>query len=256
MSWDPATYLTFAGERERPFHDLVARVGVTEASFVVDLGCGPGTATATLLARWPSARVVGVDSSAPMIARAGLVADPPRFSFILADVREWDPPEEPDVIVANAVFQWVPGHESVITRLAARLRPGGALAFQVPANFSSPTHTLLRRLASEERWGLPPGLLREAPVFRPEGYLRLLQGAGLRADVWETTYLHVLDGADPVLRWVRGTAMRPVLDALDPDRVAVFESEYAALLREAYPAGADGRTVLPFRRIFAVGHRP
>ncbi len=71
---------------------------------------------------------------------------------------------------------------------------------------------------------------------------------------WETTYLHVLSGADPVLEWLRGTGLRPVLAALsaaDGDR---FCAELAAALRAAYPRGAHG-TPFPFRRIFAVGHR-
>ncbi len=248
-SWDPACYLACAGERERPFHELVARVGVADPSFVVDLGCGPGTATVSLLTRWPAARVVGVDSAAAMLARADEVADPPRLSFVLSDIRDWEPPEPPDVVIANAVLQWVPGHEALIGRLAARLPPAGALAFQVPGNFERPTHTLLRQLA-------PPGLLRDAPVLEPAGYLRLLQAAGLAADVWETTYLHVLTGPDPVLEWVRSTALRPVLDALDAGAAAELEAEYAARLRAAYPPDGEGRTVLPFRRIFAVGHRP
>ncbi|MHB8505759.1 MAG: methyltransferase domain-containing protein [Acidimicrobiales bacterium] len=245
-SWDPVSYLAFAGERERPFGELVGRVGVARPSLVVDLGCGPGTATVSLLTRWPTARVIGVDSSAAMLARAEEVADPPRLSFVLADIRDWEPPEPPDVVIANAVLQWVPGHEELIARLAARLAPGGALALQVPGNFDQPSHTLLRQLA-------PPGLLRDAPVLDPAGYLRLLQGAGLVADVWETTYLHVLAGPDPVLEWVRGTALRPVLDALDAGAAAELEAEYAARLRAAHPADASGMTVLPFRRVFAVG---
>jgi trans-aconitate 2-methyltransferase len=76
------------------------------------------------------------------------------------------------------------------------------------------------------------------------------------ADAWETTYLHVLTGADPVLAWVRSTVLRPVLALLPEDDAARFTAEYADALRQAYPARADGTTVLPFRRVFAVGHRP
>lgn len=254
--WDPARYLAFAGERERPFHDLVGRVRTEHPRFVVDLGCGPGTATAQLLRRWPEARVVGVDASPAMIARAGELARAPRLCFLEADVTTWEPDGAPDVIVANALWQWVPDHPTVLERLAGRLAAGGSLAFQVPGNFAAPSHALLRELASSGRWPIPPGLVREAPVLEPAGYLELLHRLGLEGDVWETTYLHVLQGADPVLDWVRGTALRPVLGVLRPDDAAEFEAAYGAALRAAYPADGAGRTVLPFRRIFAVGRRP
>ena len=97
---------------------------------------------------------------------------------------------------------------------------------------------------------------RADAVLSPAGYLDVLTGAGLQADVWETTYLHVLTGEDPVLRWVGGTALRPALEQLTAADATAFSAEYAAALRAAYPRRADGTTVLPFRRVFAVGHRP
>lgn len=261
VTWDPARYLSFADERQRPLVDLVARVRTRDARLVVDLGCGPGTAAALLLERWPAARVVGVDSSPEMLARAARVASAPRVCFEQADLRTWEPDGPPDVVVANAVLQWVPDHVEVIGRFAGLLAPGGSLALQVPGNFGAPSHTAMRQLAGSGRWPLPAGLLRESPVLRerpvlePAGYLSVLTGLGLDADVWETTYLHVLTGTDPVLEWTRGTALRPLLEVLGDD-AASFEAAYAAALREAYPPDAAGRTVLPFRRIFAVGRRP
>ena len=254
--WDPARYSAFAGERERPFAELVARVRTRDARSVVDLGCGPGTATVQLLERWPAARVVGVDSSPAMLARAARVARAPRLCFEQADLTTWEPDEPPDVVVANAVLQWVPDHVEVIGRFAALLAPGGSLALAVPGNFGAPSHTCMRQLAASGRWPVPAGLLRESPVLEPAGYLSVLTGLGLDADVWETTYLHVLTGPDPVLDWVRGTALRPLLAVLGDRDAASFEAEYAAALREAYPPDPAGRSVLPFRRIFAVGLRP
>lgn len=256
VTWDPDRYSAFAGERERPFADLVARVRTADVRFVVDLGCGPGTATVQLLERWPAARVVGVDSSPAMLARAARAARAPRLFFEQADLTTWEPDEPPDVVVANAVLQWVPDHVEVIGRFAALLAPGGSLALQVPGNFGEPSHTSMRELAASGRWRLPAGLLRQSPVLEPAGYLSVLTGLGLDADVWETTYLHVLSGANPVLDWVRGTALRPLLAVLDDRDAASLEAEYATALREAYPPDPAGRTVLPFRRIFAVGRRP
>jgi trans-aconitate 2-methyltransferase len=257
-AWDPAGYLRFAGERARPFADLLARVGAEDPRVVVDLGCGEGALTASLAGRWPGARVTGVDSSPEMLAAAAAHAVPGRVGFALGDVRDWAPAEPVDVLVTNAVLHWVPGHAELLRRWARQLAPGGWLALQVPGNWRAPTHALLAGLCRSTRWaGLLAGAApAEDAVLDPVGYLDVLTGAGLTADAWETTYLHVLTGDDPVLHWVRSTVLRPVLALLEEDDAAELTVEYAAALRAAYPARADGTTVLPFRRVFAVGRAP
>jgi trans-aconitate 2-methyltransferase len=256
--WDPVGYLRFAGERARPFADLLTRVGAENPSDVVDLGCGEGTMTASLAARWPEARVTGVDASPEMLARAAASAVPGRLEFLRGDVREWTPPGPVDLLVSNAVLHWVPAHENLLARWAGWLRPGGWLAVQVPGNFRAPTHTLLADLCRSPRWASRPADAAPRPdtVLEPAGYFDVLAAAGLSPDVWETTYLHVLTGADPVLSWVRSTVLRPALALLPEDEAAEFTAEYAAALRDAYPARPDGTTLLPFRRVFAVASRP
>jgi len=256
--WDPTTYLRFAGERARPFVELVARISAESPTTVVDLGCGEGALTASLAQRWPGARVTGIDSSSSMLAAAAAHAVPGRVEFVAGDVQDWAPDAPVDVAVSNAVLQWVPGHDTLLGRWAAHLAPGGWLAVQVPGNFRAPTHTLLAELCRSDRWA---PLLADVPrgadsVLDPAGYYDVLTAAGLAADAWETTYLHVLSGPDPVLEWVRSTQLRPVLARLGDDEAAAFTAEYAAALRAAYPIRSDGTTLLPFRRIFAVGSRP
>src|SRR5215218_2831954 len=256
-AWDPATYLRFAGERARPFADLLAHVRSEAPSVVVDLGCGEGALTASLAQRWPGARVVGVDSSPEMLDAAAAHAEPGRVSFELGDVRDWRPDGSVDVLVSNAVLHWVPEHADLMRRWAGELALGGELAVQVPGNFRAPTHALLTELCRSPRWSARVAGLGPQPdaVLEPAGYLDVLTGAGLEADVWETTYLHVLRGPDPVLTWVRSTVLRPVLALLPDDDAARFTAEYGAALHEAYPPRPDGTTVLPFRRVFAVGSR-
>jgi trans-aconitate 2-methyltransferase len=256
-AWDPAVYRRFADARGRPFTELLARVGAHAPAVVVDLGCGEGTATASLGRRWPGARVVGVDSSPEMLAAAAASTAPGQVEWVAGDVRTWAPDGPVDVVVSNAVLHWVPGHGRLITDWAGWLPSGGWLAVQVPGNFRAPTHALLADLCRSDAWAERLGEVAPAPdaVLEPAGYLDVLTGAGLSADVWETTYLHVLTGPDPVLGWVRSTVLRPVLARLEDDDAARFTADYAAALRTAYPARPDGTTVLPFRRIFAVGTR-
>jgi trans-aconitate 2-methyltransferase len=254
MDWDPRQYEQFAAERRRPFTDLLARVGAEAPRHVVDLGCGTGSTTTLLAQRWPGAQVEGIDSSPEMIAAAPASS---RVTFRVGDVAQWQPGPSTDVIVSSATLQWVPGHRALLSRWAAALPVGGWLAVQVPGNFASPSHTLMRALAASPQWSRSLGgvLRHEDAVAAPVEYAALLQDAGLEVDVWETTYVHLLPGPDPVLAWVRGTALRPVLAALPTADYAEFEAEFAAQLREAYPATEHG-TPFPFRRIFAAAHRP
>ncbi|HME50422.1 trans-aconitate 2-methyltransferase [Mycobacterium sp.] len=254
MRWDPKQYGRFANERNRAFLDLTARIDATSPRHVVDVGCGPGTLTGLLAERWPGAVVEGIDSSPEMIAVA---TDVPGVSFSIGDAAAWHPAGDVDVVVSNAALQWVPRHQQLMAQWAAALPRDGWLAVQVPGNFDSPSHTVMRRLASTQRWA--PTLRNVArdidTVGAPESYAAVLLGAGMVADVWETTYLHVLQGDDPVLDWLRGTGLRPMLAALSPVEAEEFSAQLAAELREAYPTGRHG-TLFAFRRVFAVGHKP
>jgi trans-aconitate 2-methyltransferase len=256
MKWDPNQYARYATERGRPFVELVARIDAETPRRIVDLGCGPGNLTALLPERWPGATIEGIDASPEMIASAQefTTAD---LSFRVADIGQWQAPPDTDVIVSNAALQWVPDHRDLVRRWAGELPPGGWLGFQVPDNFQAPSHRLMRDLATSDRWSpLVGATLRHHDAVAPlDFYATLLLEAGLVVDAWETAYVHVLAGLDPVLEWVRGTGLRPVLAALSPGDGARFEAEYAAELRDAYPAHDYG-TLFEFRRIFAIGHRP
>jgi trans-aconitate 2-methyltransferase len=250
-SWDPDRYLTFADERGRPFLELVARIDTRAPRRVVDLGCGAGNLTVLLAQRWPQAQIAGVDSSAEMIAAAPVGEG---VEFAVGDIEGWTADEPVDVLLSNAALQWVPGHLDLLPDLAAAVAPGGWLAFQVPGNFEEPSHTIRRELAAE-----PPYAAYTADVAAPHAhdaatYLHVLRSLGCEVDAWETTYLHVLHGEDPVFTWVSGTGARPTLQALPDDLRPAFEEEFKRRLRSAYPA-RDGAVVLPFRRVFVVARR-
>ncbi|MET1064044.1 MAG: trans-aconitate 2-methyltransferase [Arthrobacter sp.] len=257
MKWDPAKYVQFGDYRDRPYFDLTARVHADAPRHVVDLGCGPGNLTATLVERWPTAEVTGLDSSAEMLAKsADLARQMPNLSFRLADIAGWMPSGEVDVVVTNAALQWVPGHRDLLARWLAALKPGAWFALQVPGNFNAPSHALMHGLAESAEWAdrLAGVLRHEDVVGEPDEYLKIMLDAGCDADAWETTYCQLLPGPDPVLEWVRGTGLRPVLAALSAPDARDFEAEYSARLAQAYPAGPHG-TVFPFRRIFAVARK-
>jgi trans-aconitate 2-methyltransferase len=254
--WSPRQYGVFGGHRNRPFRELLGRVGARDPGVVFDLGCGTGELTADLAGRWPGARVTGIDKSAAMISAAQL-HEASNLAFEIRDIATWTPDVPPDVIVSNAALQWVPGHRELIPVWVSALAPGGWFGFQVPGNFEAPSHVLLRELCASPRWKARlAGTNRFDTVGEPGDYLDLLAGLGCVADVWETTYQQVLSGQDAVLEWTKGTALRPVLAALPDDAAeAEFLREYGELLDKAYPPRPYG-TVFEFRRIFAIARRP
>ncbi|GAA3560875.1 trans-aconitate 2-methyltransferase [Amycolatopsis ultiminotia] len=253
--WDPAKYLDYADLRARPFHELVGRIPAGSPRRVTDLGCGPGNLTVDLARRWPDAALEAVDSSPEMVAAArerGVAAE-------VADVRSWAPRPDTDVVVSNAVLQWVPGHDSLLRRWVTQLPPGAFLAVQVPGNFGAPSHRIVRELAAAPDWTpkLGSSLLREEDaVASPRAYADLLADAGCAVDAWETTYMQPLTGPHAVLEWITGTALRPVRAALSDPDWAAFREALAPRLAEAYPTRPDGTTWFEFRRIFFVARTP
>jgi len=253
-TWDPDRYLTYADERGRPFVELMARVGAEAPASVFDLGCGPGNLTSLLRERWPDADISGLDSSPEMIEQARSAE--PSITFEVADLRGWAAAGDPvDVLISNATLQWVPDHLDLLPSLVGRVRPGGWLALQVPGNFEEPSHTIRRDLAAEAPYAEHTRDVAVPSSHDPVVYLEALAGLGCTVDAWETTYLHVLTGPDPVFAWVSGTGARPTLQALPDDLRPAFEDEFRRRLRAAYPE-RDGRVVLPFRRVFAVAQVP
>jgi trans-aconitate 2-methyltransferase len=255
--WDPDQYLKFSDHRLRPALELVDRVPLAAPGVIYDLGCGTGNITSLLAERWPSATIYGIDSSREMLAKAA--AAPGRIRWIEADVRRWRPDEPPDLLFSNAALHWVEGHRELLPRLLGFLRPGGCLAVQMPLSWHSPSHRLIREtLAGGGPGGAALGseeLRREMArnrVEKAEVYYDLLAERTRGLDLWETEALQVLEGDDPVLEWVKGTGLRPVLDGLADGEREIFLAEYARRLREAYPLRAGGRTLYPFRRLFLV----
>jgi trans-aconitate 2-methyltransferase len=119
--------------------------------------------------------------------------------------------------------------------------------------FTAPTHTLVDDAARSGPWRqkLEP-MLRPSPVSEPGFYYDLLAARAASVDIWETEYLHVLSGEEPVKEWFKGSWLKQFLDVLEePDR-GEFEACYARLVAEVYPRRPDGHTLLPFRRLFIV----
>ncbi|MGB3483775.1 MAG: trans-aconitate 2-methyltransferase [Mycobacterium sp.] len=252
--WNPDVYLAFADHRARPFFDLTSRIDCAAPRRVVDLGCGPGNLTATLAQRWPEAVIEALDASPEMVAAArerGIDAS-------VGDLAGWAPRPDTDVVISNAALHWVPGHADLVARWVRELAPGSWLAFQVPGNWDAPSHRALVEVSRRSPFANP---LRDMPfrdgrpVRTPSEYAGLLTDAGCTVDAWETTYIHELSGATPVLDWITGSALTVVKSRLSAQEWHQYRHALSLLLDEAYPKRPDGRTFYPFRRVFVVARK-
>jgi trans-aconitate 2-methyltransferase len=255
--WDPNQYLKFADHRLRPALELLDRIPLEDPKVIYDIGCGTGQITRLIAERWPEAKVYGLDNSPEMLAKAG--AEPSTVEWIEADIQQWSPAESPDLIYSNATLQWVTDHDDLFPRLARTLQPGGCLAVQMPLSWGMASHQLMREtlanggtagqaLGSEElRQAVGRKWVEDAPV-----YYDLLEGLCTDVDIWETEYLQILAGDDPVLEWVKATGLRPILNGLGDAEREQFLTQYRQRLRVAYPLRANGQTLYPFRRLFMV----
>jgi trans-aconitate 2-methyltransferase len=253
--WNPALYRRFEDERTRPALDLLARVPLSEALHVVDVGCGPGNSTELLIERFPTANTLGMDSSEAMVesARARL----PKCRFELGDVSTWQPKSPPTLIFANAVLQWVPHHEWLLPHLLSLLAPGGVLAVQMPDNLEEASHRLMREVAADGPWSNAIGDAASvrSRILSATDYYDLLVPHSAHVEIWRTTYQHPMTSASAIVDWLRATGLRPFVDPLPAPQQAAFLSEYEQRIAEAYSPRADGQRLLAFPRLFVVARR-
>ncbi|MBI4201743.1 MAG: methyltransferase domain-containing protein [Chloroflexi bacterium] len=250
-TWNPTQYLLFGNERLRPALDLMARIPLESPDAVYDLGCGTGTATLLLKEHWPKARVTGVDSSAEMLERARALGKD--VTWQAADLTTWQPDVPCDLIYSNAALHWLDGHATLFPHLLGGLKPGGVLAVQMPQNFSAPSHTPITEVIQSGPWRqrLEP-LHRPHPTLEADTYYTILRPHVASLDIWETTYYHVLEGPNPVVEWTKGSILRPLLGELSESEAITFLEQYGEHVRQSYRPGPDGKTILPFKRLFLV----
>ena len=249
-SWNATQYLKFSEERAQPCRDLAARIDIADLNRMIDLGCGPGNSTEVLAERWPDAELTGVDSSADMIAKAR--AAHPDWRWVIGDIGKWasDTADTYDLVFSNAALQWLPDHGTVLPRLLRRAR---VLALQMPGNWNGPAHRAMRDVAKRFTF---PREVREWFTHEAAFYYDILAPHAGRLDLWETEYIHIVDNAESIVEWYKGTGMRPFLEALDTDAErSCFTAAYLEAIRAGYDLRADGKVLFPFRRIFIVALR-
>jgi trans-aconitate 2-methyltransferase len=263
LSWSAKQYVAFEDERTRPVRDLLGALPKIEARSVIDIGCGPGNSTEVLAMLFPDAQVSGFDSSPDMIEAAQRRL--PQVRFAVDRIEAWLAASSPvgteatfEVILANAVLQWVPDHAALLPALVDKLSVGGALAVQMPDNLDEPAHRLMREIGAAGPWAskLAAASKARAPLAGADWYYKLLRPLCAEVDVWRTTYFHALSGGAPaIVEWFKGSGLRPFLQALDEDERAAYLKRYTEAIASIYPALPDGSVLLPFPRVFFLATR-
>jgi len=248
-TWSADQYLKFEGERTRPCRDLLAAIDLPSVHQIVDLGCGPGNSTSVLAGRWPDAQITGLDNARSMIEVAQSAR--PQDRWMVRDITEWAANERDqfDLVFSNAALQWVPDHASLYARLFERVRPGGVLAIQIPANFDALPHRLMRELAPRDI------RVKEWHAHDAAFYYDVLAPHAACVDIWYTEYQHVMMNAEAIVEWYKGTGLRPFMEALAANEREKFLSDYTDRIREAYRPRPDGKVLFPFLRLFVIAYK-
>lgn len=252
MAWSASQYVKFEDERTRPARDLLAQVPLASVRNAIDLGCGPGNSTELIIDRYGVENVSGLDSDDNMLeaARKRL----PQTRFDKADLSAWQPSGQPDLLFANAVFQWLPNHLDIFERLMDGLAPGGVLAVQMPDNLAEPTHLAMEETAHAGPWkaNFEKKSVRRNPLPPASTYYSRLSPKAARVDIWHTIYNHPMADAAAIVEWLKGTGLMPYLAQAGEEHREAFLADYLARIEKAHPKMADGRVLLRFPRIFMV----
>jgi SAM-dependent methyltransferase len=215
----------------------------------LDVGCGTGAVTQTVLDRAAPSDVVGIDPSEGFIAYAREHVADPRARFEVGTATDLPLPDgERDVAVSGLVLNFVPDAALAAAEMARVTRPGGLVAAYV-WDYAGGMQ-LLRRFWDAAGELDPRGREldegRRFPLCYPGPLTELFDGAGLRQvqviaiDV-PTRFAHFDDLWTPFLS---GHAPAPTyaMSLTEDDRAALREN-----LRARLPYAQDGSIALTAR---------
>ncbi len=254
--WDPDHYLKFMNERTQPSIDLVNKIN-SECSPVqiVDIGCGPGNSSQVLLRRWPQAKLIGVDNSPAMIAKAK--KDYPEQQWILSDVSTFESDMKFDLVFSNAAIQWIPDHENLFEKLGNLLSENGVIAMQVPQFQDMPLGQIIHSVSQNKRWKKETAGCSKLFTFHDFHYYHDLLANKMKSlDMWETDYIHVMTSHLVIMDMIKSTGMKPYLERLGNEKDKKdFEEEVLHEIHTCYPEQKNGEVLYPFKRLFFIGYK-
>ena len=252
--WNSEQYLKFKKQRTQPAIDLVKRITIEQPKNILDIGCGPGNSTSVLKKNFPQAHILGVDNSQDMIKQAKETY--PNINFQFCDVTtEIDKLDKYDIIFSNACLQWIPNHKEFIPILFNKLNKNGILAVQIPMNGQEKLFKIMNNVISEPQWNFSSMNIEPNETLLPEEYFDILSSCTESFDIWETTYYHNMPSVEAMVEWVKGTRLRPYLNALDKTKAESLEKEIIKRAITVYDTQKNNEIIFKFRRFFFVANK-
>jgi trans-aconitate 2-methyltransferase len=237
MQWNPDQYTLFKKERFAPFFDLLNWIEKKADLEVVDLGCGTGELTQQLADHLPNSSVLGVDSSPEMLSKS-IPFVSKNLSFARRSIQEQlAQPEQWDLIFSNAALQWIDDHHILIPTIISKLKPGGQLAIQIPAQNDNVLNLMILELANEEPFAAALGnWKRESPVLSLDEYAQLLFDNGSRKqEVMQKVYPIIANQPNDLFEFISGSTLIPYLERLNgqvrEEFIAEFKSRIAKITK-------------------------
>lgn len=252
--WDSEQYLKFKNQRTRPAIDLVQRIEINNPQKILDIGCGPGNSTKVLKNAFPKAHILGIDSSENMIKKAKETYSD--IEFRIMDITDEDQSlENFDIIFSNACLQWIPNHKKLIPMIFSKLSKGGVLAVQIPMNFQEKLFTIMSETVHEDKWDFSSIPAEPNTTLKCEEYFDILSSLTDNFDIWETVYYHNMPSVDSMVEWIKGTRLRPYLNALNSIDAKKLINEITEKASRVYTKQENGEIIFKFRRFFFTATR-
>lgn len=244
--WNSTQYSKFIKQRSRPAKDLAVRIAHCTPKSVLDIGCGPGNSTRILKETFPTAKLLGIDSSENMIAKAK--NDNPDIDFRVCNALSVE--GKYDIIFSNACFQWITDHKTFLPNIMEKLNTSGYLAVQMPYNNDEPLYRIINKTVSEHKWGLDCAELENNKTLKSKEYYEILSQCSSSFDIWETKYYHSMPNHAALIEWVKSTKLRPYLDFLGEEKGNELQEEILKKAKKQYPISSNGSILFGFKRLF------
>jgi trans-aconitate 2-methyltransferase len=243
--WDAETYDAVSDPQFEWGMEVLERLELRGDEVAIDAGCGSGRVTAELAERLPGGRVIAVDGSEAMVAKAReRLGD--RAGYLVSDLVELELGEPADLVFSTATFHWIGDHDRLFRQLRGALKPGGRLVAQCGGHGNVAGHTrAIATVASDPEFGQhlsgAKGLWNFASPEETEPRLR---GAGF-AEVRCWLEPKPVQPARP-LEFISTVTLGPILDQLPTEKrkpfaEAVLEQEGDPLVLEYVRLNMEAR---------------
>ena len=183
--WDASEYARVSELQKAMAEEALSSLNLRGTERVLDLGCGNGRITAEIAARLPLGTIVGVDSSADMIAFASNQFDPallPNLRFEVADARRLPFREEFDLIVSFNALHWIPEQDEALRSIRSAMKSNGLAQLRlVPGGKRKSLENVIEETRLSSRWGRYFREFHDPYLhLTPEEYGALAERNGLR----------------------------------------------------------------------------